>query len=193
LPLVRALGCLFDALVGHANGRWWHLHRVGSLRPLPLIFLAGMVMGISLGYASPPDPIWIEGIYDAADYDDVVGLVTDGTGASTGQALARVVEGRPMRVLFLQPAEVPQRMLRAQLSRGPPPIESSTILASRQPHRPLSWSQLRRVVFRTVLRVPEPEDNAALRPQTVRSPVAAGSLITTAQPADVATPRAGEP
>jgi hypothetical protein len=28
-----------------------------------------------LAYASPPDPVWIQGLYDDADYDDVVGLV----------------------------------------------------------------------------------------------------------------------
>jgi hypothetical protein len=27
---------------------------------------------IPLAYASPSDPLWITGIYDAADYDDVV-------------------------------------------------------------------------------------------------------------------------
>jgi len=34
----------------------------------------------ALAYASPPDPSWIEGIYDDADSDDVVVLVTSGTG-----------------------------------------------------------------------------------------------------------------
>jgi hypothetical protein len=30
-----------------------------------------------LAQASPPDPTWLPGIYDNADYDDVVGLLTD--------------------------------------------------------------------------------------------------------------------
>lgn len=34
----------------------------------------------ALAYASPPDPSWVEGIYDDADSDDVVVLVTSGTG-----------------------------------------------------------------------------------------------------------------
>ena len=34
----------------------------------------------SLAYASPPDPSWIYGIYDGADFDDVVVLITSGTG-----------------------------------------------------------------------------------------------------------------
>jgi len=31
----------------------------------------------SVGLASPPDPTWISAIYDGADFDDVVSLVTD--------------------------------------------------------------------------------------------------------------------
>jgi len=31
---------------------------------------------VSLAYASPADPLWISGIYDAGDHDDVVWLVT---------------------------------------------------------------------------------------------------------------------
>ena len=30
-----------------------------------------------LAHASPSDPIWLPGIYDDADYDDVIGLLTD--------------------------------------------------------------------------------------------------------------------
>ena len=56
-------------------------------RPL----LEGAKVGYPLGagaarYGSPPDPTWISGIYDNADYD-VVGLVRDGTGANDNQAL----------------------------------------------------------------------------------------------------------
>ena len=34
----------------------------------------------ALAQASPPDPSWIPGIYDDADFDDVVTLVVMGTG-----------------------------------------------------------------------------------------------------------------
>jgi hypothetical protein len=30
-----------------------------------------------LVFASPPDPVWIPGIYDLADYDDVIVALTD--------------------------------------------------------------------------------------------------------------------
>jgi hypothetical protein len=35
-----------------------------------------------LAYASPPDPSWIRGIYDDADYDDVVNLITSAAAAT---------------------------------------------------------------------------------------------------------------
>ena len=53
-----------------------------------IVLISGVLAAISsLAYASPPDPSWIAGIYDDADFDDVVGLVTaakalgEGTGA----------------------------------------------------------------------------------------------------------------
>ena len=51
-----------------------------TLRILPILVVALSVAAISavtpLAYASPPDPSWVKGIYDDADFDDVVGLVT---------------------------------------------------------------------------------------------------------------------
>jgi hypothetical protein len=38
------------------------------------ILLNALVALTPLAYASPPDPAWIPGIYDAADLDDVVQL-----------------------------------------------------------------------------------------------------------------------
>src|SRR5262245_55932563 len=45
---------------------------------------------IPFAYAGPPDPSWIPGIYDSHDYDDVVGMVTDGAGVSDSQVTQRV-------------------------------------------------------------------------------------------------------
>jgi hypothetical protein len=46
-------------------------------RVIALILLAAVGALTPFAYASPQDPTWIEGIYDAADYDDVVGLLND--------------------------------------------------------------------------------------------------------------------
>ena len=62
-------GHTFSAPVISAQGRWGRLCRLGLLVVL-------VALG-PLAYASPPDQIWVAGIYDAADYDDVVWLLTD--------------------------------------------------------------------------------------------------------------------
>ena len=46
-------------------------------RCLVLLLLACYVALPLLALASPPDAVWIPGIYDLADYDDVVVAITD--------------------------------------------------------------------------------------------------------------------
>jgi len=77
MPLDRVLGPLFDALGDPPVGRRARWCRAGSLPLLPLIFLLGFVVITALAYASPQDPTWIAGLYDAADYDDEIRLLTD--------------------------------------------------------------------------------------------------------------------
>jgi hypothetical protein len=43
---------------------------------LLLILLGTMVPLTPMAYASPPDPVWIKGFYDDADFDDVVVFIT---------------------------------------------------------------------------------------------------------------------
>ena len=43
-----------------------------------LLLLAALAIHPALAQASPPDPSWIPGIYDDADFDDVVVLVASG-------------------------------------------------------------------------------------------------------------------
>ena len=70
----RIAGQYFARLVerdDRARGHlWWR-------RCLVLVLLACCGTLPLLAHASPPDPIWLPGIYDGADYDDVIGLLTD--------------------------------------------------------------------------------------------------------------------
>src|SRR5262249_17527135 len=47
-----------------------------------LILVCGVVALVPLAHASVPDPIWIVGVYDGADYDDVVTLITSDSSAA---------------------------------------------------------------------------------------------------------------
>ncbi len=50
-----------------------------ALELLLLLAVGGLT---PLAYASPPDPSWIRGVYDDADYDDVVNLITPAAAAT---------------------------------------------------------------------------------------------------------------
>ena len=84
-----------------------------------------LISGLSvIAYASPPDPSWLRGVYDDADFDDVVCLILANTGLVDDSTS---VEDRPDFVLIR--AEVPQDELsiaRFSLSsvqlRAPPTI-----------------------------------------------------------------------
>lgn len=58
----------FGVLGGHADGPWRRLCALG--------LLAVLLVLVPLALASPPDSLWIAGIYDAADSDDVVVAIT---------------------------------------------------------------------------------------------------------------------
>lgn len=50
--------------------------RLRAAAPMLLLLLSGLP---ALAYASPPDPSWVGGIYDGADYDDVIDAITSTT------------------------------------------------------------------------------------------------------------------
>jgi hypothetical protein len=51
-------------------------------RRLILLVVGAIALLAPLAYASPPDPAWIAGFWDNADYDDVVLLVTSAVGTA---------------------------------------------------------------------------------------------------------------
>ncbi len=71
----------------------------GPIAPGFLAFLLCVLLSSLsvLAYASPPDPSWVRGVYDDADFDDVVCLILAHTGLSDDSA---PVEGRPDFVLI---------------------------------------------------------------------------------------------
>ena len=55
-------------------------------RLLTFLVLLSIIALVPLAQASPVDPLWIHGIYDAGDHDDAVWILTD---PSTGTSCAR--------------------------------------------------------------------------------------------------------
>ena len=54
--------------------------RVSALSAMLLALL--IIAPVTLAHASPPDQTWLEGIYDQADFDDIVDLLTSSLEAS---------------------------------------------------------------------------------------------------------------
>jgi len=89
---------------------------------LAVLILAAPALLPAVAYASPPDPAWIPGIYDDADYDDVVVQLASGTGdvASMPTVSARPALRPAEGVPPLVEPDVPGRAASAPHSRAPP-------------------------------------------------------------------------
>ena len=64
---------------------------------LGLVLLCASAALLPLAYASPPDPSWIRGVYDGADFDDVVVLLT--SGSAVIDAVMQISGGRAQVLL----------------------------------------------------------------------------------------------
>lgn len=91
--------------------------------PQVLLLLLVLVMaGLPpLAHASAPDPSWIAGIYDNADGDDVVALIT----AASGDLGPVVAADAPIlhaldRLAPVTESVTPIRFARSDAPRGPP-------------------------------------------------------------------------
>ena len=85
-----------------------------------LITIAPLTL-VTLAHASPPDPSWVQGIYDDADHDDVVIFLT----SEAGEVRAATPPHLPIRVAAGHVASPPERVgpvvaVPATRSRAPP-------------------------------------------------------------------------
>jgi hypothetical protein len=85
------------------------------------LVLVGPLFALTpLAHATPQDETWIPGIYDGADYDDIVLLITSGGGV-TPSALPHVFRGvlvaaMPQHAMAIVPTAPPSGLQ----SRAPP-------------------------------------------------------------------------
>ena len=94
------------------------------LQKLVALLIAGTLAGlVSLAYASPADPTWIAGIYDDADYDDMISCLTDKTDASSGQVATLAEQGPIAWMSRPKSGRIPKAIRGAERSRSPP-VES---------------------------------------------------------------------
>jgi hypothetical protein len=94
-----------------------------SCRGCLILLISAVLASIpTLAHASPPDPTWIPGIYDDADFDDVVGLVTSATALVEPMDVAALHLASPATSLEGSPREsAPKRLSTATLHARAPP------------------------------------------------------------------------
>jgi hypothetical protein len=87
-----------------------------------VLILLGVLLGlVPLAHAQPPDQTWLGGIYDDADYDDIVVMVSSATGAT--EALRSPTAPATLLVIGLPGAHAlvpPAPPLLTSAVRGPP-------------------------------------------------------------------------
>jgi hypothetical protein len=88
MPLASVRGPVLGTPVGrHIGGR-------GRLCPLSLVVF--LLILVPLADANPPDPLWVRGVYDAADLDEVVVAISSLAGVVRGVVL---VLKRPLDII----------------------------------------------------------------------------------------------
>jgi hypothetical protein len=98
---------------------------VGSMRyRITLVLLLGLALLTlaALAHASPPDETWQSGIYDDADFDDVVALITllSGTPPDAPPAVLHHGPVAPSIVLSAESGALAPRLRRPDDARSPP-------------------------------------------------------------------------
>ena len=96
--------------------------RVRSL--IALVVLGLVVCLRPMAFASPPDQSWLGGLFDDADYDDVILMLTGGTPATT--TLHFAYDPSPATVVVAVVADIVEMRpaaprLSVQDTRAPPP------------------------------------------------------------------------
>ena len=94
------------------------------VRRFGVVVLVALLVGlVPLAYASPPDETWLPGLYDNADYDDVVIALTSAVGAADGTPTPDLAPTAEM-IQTLHPAEppVPDSAFRSPYRLRAPPL-----------------------------------------------------------------------
>jgi hypothetical protein len=91
-------------------------------RALVLLLLVCLVSLSPLAYASPPDPTWMDGLFDDLDFDDVVASISWAAWAVDADPLPSLAPV-PVSVHLVPPGALPVRSTTvppAFLGRAPP-------------------------------------------------------------------------
>jgi hypothetical protein len=88
---------------------------------VPLLVLVMLTL-VAFAHASPPDQTWRPGIYDDADFDDVIAIIVSWSGAAPESFLGALgpFPVAAAAIAPLEPDDLPSRLLRPDDTRSPP-------------------------------------------------------------------------
>ena len=88
---------------------------------VPLLALVLLTLA-AFAHANPPDQTWQPGIYDDADFDDVIALIVSSSGTTPESPLGALgpLPVAPAAIAPVEPSDLPPRLLRADDTRSPP-------------------------------------------------------------------------
>jgi hypothetical protein len=100
------------------SGLWSGL-RTGTAGLFAVLFL---VLLRAAAYATPPDPLWIPGIYDGADFDDLLGPVGRLLAVPDDTQIPAIAPFEPSseRLLVTDPSAIPLAFVPPAHPRAPP-------------------------------------------------------------------------
>jgi hypothetical protein len=87
---------------------------------MALVVLGFLVALVPLANASPPDPTWIPGIYDDADFDDVILIIVSAVGAASPSSPVIVVSEASLHRIPQPRPSIRERRPRLTVDRSPP-------------------------------------------------------------------------
>jgi hypothetical protein len=85
---------------------------------LAMLLLGAIALLAPLAYATPPDPTWVAGFWDDADFDDVILLITSTLGAVEAQLAS---DGAPARVAVATSPHHDERLASFEAAASPQP------------------------------------------------------------------------
>jgi hypothetical protein len=71
--------------------------------PILLLLILPLAAAKPLALASPPDPLWLAGVYDGADGDDAVTLILDRAGSDHVARVEILAPAAPAQPLTIGP------------------------------------------------------------------------------------------
>lgn len=91
---------------------------------LALVPLLGLVLFalVAFAHASPPDEMWQPGVYDDADFDDVIDLIVSLSGATpdSSHGISHRDPATAAAAAPFEPRDLPPRLLLPNDARSPP-------------------------------------------------------------------------